>query len=580
MKNFRFMFILALLLTMVGIGVVFAQERDPEGINTFTVSPDPQVAGGAVSLDINMTVMTDHSDFCLYTPDTPASSDTITPTTVITLTYQSSWPPSSTVFSYTRVTSFTCPAMDDRTGFAYSHAGNIGSNNVTLEGTTDVTISANAQAGEYNWTLLIEAAAAGSPDTLSYNHEIQLAATTIYASDSTTCQGYGTPGTSCFQSLQSAINAVTAGNDVVIVGDLAASDGGATTTANSGVIRGIDASAKLNASSGCAGAPLTIDDNNTTVRDFVVDGTSCSAQVGIVVSATGVALNNMTVQDFGSTAGISFTTNCSGSLKNSTIQNNNLGVNVVAGAAVTVEIGTGPSDGNTFSNNATGIQVNDADTSIKGNTISGGSIGIDVNTDGATIYGNSVTGASGNQIDCSNDNWNAAGFNYLGGSSPTSGSNCNDKEDQIGESFGSNWADGSAYGDVSVSGGTGIAVFQLSGDPYTFGSGDGDLTAFYAVKGSGSLTVTHSGSGTQAKMMMDATGCSPMTITCWESASDENPRPQTGKGYYAVGNTDPTVITLRSVSVAANSNFMPVLVIGLALVVSLGAVVVVRRKRS
>ena len=229
---------------------------------------------------------------------------------------------------------------------------------------------------------------------------------------------------------------------------------------------------------------------------------------------------------------------------------------------------------------------NGANASIKGNTISGGATGIYLEDVPAALFGNSVTGASGHQIECAGGAFAGAGFNYLGGNSPASGSNCTDVSDQLGAQI-SSWTEGAANGDVSISGASGTtAIFQLTDDPYSYGAGMSDLAGFYAVMSTaGDGAVTHAGSGgNQAKMHMAATGCSPMTGDCWETASDGgaaraiSARPQDGEGYYARGNVDPTAVTFSGAQ--TNSPAQNMLLITFAAILAAGATALFVFKRS
>ncbi|MEA3309885.1 MAG: hypothetical protein U9Q70_10295, partial [Chloroflexota bacterium] len=105
-----------------------------------------------------------------------------------------------------------------------------------------------------------------------------------------------------------------------------------------------------------------------------------------------------------------------------------------------------------------------------------------------------------------------------------------------------------------------------------------DLIAFYAVRTDGTPTVTHSGGMTQTKMLMAGTGCFPMSNRCWDSATDEVPRAQTGEGYYAVGSVDPNAIIFSTISATSNIWFSAGLVVSLS-ALALGAVVILRKQR-
>jgi len=589
--------VLALMLGMSK--PAYADPPDPEGVNQFDVSPDPQTAGEDVTIDVNVDINTADSNtrFCYYTPDT--GSDFTVPS-VITLTYTSDFVSTDVGFNKLADAS-PCPNRSGQDKWVYSTT-NAYVGSITYEGSFTTTISSDASAGYYDWTILLEEPT-GTPNPLSYNnHEIQAAPTTIYASDKGDCEGYGTSGSSCFGSLQDAIDAVSSGNDVVIVGTLTADSGGSSVSgSNVSVIRGIE-SPQLVAPSGCTNATLlTIDKSSVTVRDFTIDGSSCSgAAMGIDVTSTGATIDSMTVQNFSGGTGIKFSSGGAGTVKNCTgsIANNSFGVQIANGAG-TVNIGAGPSDGNTFTNNTMGIQVADTDAVIKGNTVSGGSTGIALNAAPSAIYGNSVTGASSNHIYCNTGNGvtNGAAFNYLGGNSPSSGSNCDDVDDQLGAMW-TTWVDRATSLNEVTSAPAGSAIFDL-GDNKPFGVGtpgsaglpeeggmDQLLSNFYAIRTSGSsVTIDFSGSGTGRLYHIDTPSeCTSSGETdCWDYTGDESSDSVTdadgGSGHYVVGaEYDPTAITLTNVTAQSPRQWLPVALAALALAGAGGALLALRRR--
>jgi parallel beta-helix repeat protein len=481
-----------------------------------------------------------------------------------------------------------CPAV---TGYSYEvlysmTAPTLGDFGADDQFTINVTIG-NPAAGDYLMGVkqYNDADTDGTPATLentvSQWLEIKASPSKVYVSDLSTCGGYAP----CYHSLSAAIDALgTTGTEVVIIGTLTADGGGATvpSSGNGSAITSIsgDSTPKLKAPSGCTGAPLTINKSGVTISDFTIDGSSCSGGKGLVIIAAGATVDNMTVQDFSSGTGIEFSGSGAGTVKNcvGSIENNSIGVDIQSTAGA-VSVGTGPTDGNTFSGNTIGIKVNDTSAVIKGNTISGGTTGIQLLVVPSTLpLGNSVTGASGYQIDCAGGA--GAAFNYLGSSSPSGGSNCSDVNDQLGAAI-QGWADSNSYGSVSVIAGSNQSVFQLADDPYNVGSGgEGDLTAFYAVRTDGTPAVTHSGGMTQTKMLMAGTGCFPMSNRCWDSATDEIPRAQTGKGYYAIGSVDPNAVTLANITASSANTWLAVgLVVSLS-ALAMGALFVLRKRRA
>ncbi|MCP4358095.1 MAG: DUF4097 domain-containing protein [Chloroflexi bacterium] len=250
--------------------------------------------------------------------------------------------------------------------------------------------------------------------------------------------------------------------------------------------------------------------------------------------------------------------------------NNGIGVRETSSGAV--NIGTGPTDGSTFTGNTIGIE-SDGGATIKGNTISGGTTGISLSGNATAIYGNSVTGASNLQIDC-NGALAGAAFNYLGGNSwpiPITTTNCSDSDNQLGAVF-TSWTEGTALNEATSSAGP---IFDLGNNvPFGFAAPTNNSN-FYAVM-NGAVTIT--GGNTQFKMFMDATGCNPMTAACWESAA--NGRTQTGPGYFFNGSQDPTTISLSELTTAVPSQVNLLLAATLFMLFTFSLIALHRHKKQ
>jgi len=378
--------------------------------------------------------------------------------------------------------------------------------------------------------------------------------------------------------------------------------------------------------SGQGGAGTGIDHNggtlyvtNSTIRNFPTSGFGIDTAAGGTIynnnssfDNNGTAIRNTlgTLTLYQGTDGNTFNNNNvaveiddgSADIRYNTFDGNDVAVQVDGGDTVT--IGDGPSSGNTIQNGAKGIDVNSTDPTlvIQGNTISGNSnlgMGLpDLTTEQAgDIYGNRVTGNTTGQINCNPSiNGYGAAYNWVGTTDATT-SDCVDYDDRLGANW-SDWTEGTSLNQVTL--GTSGVIFDLgdkTNPPFGVGVSGADgldqlISNFYVIKTSGSAQFNPTASG-RLYRIEDSTECTQSSaVACWDFQDTEcgggectgdpiTASAPAADGHYVVGTTnDPTAITLRSVSVAANSGFMPVVVLGLALVVSLGAVIVIRRKRS
>ncbi len=606
--------ILGLLLLLV---MVTSAHAAVDQITIWSLSPNPASVNSDVEINIAFSLTDSDSThrFCIEAPsDAGGSAASWHGTMPATIPLRASQGFSGETVNFARQTLVDSQAVCTFGTYVALYTGTSG---LTNDGSTSVSYvtltpsvidldngnTASAHTG--NWALYLDNVV-GNPNAVTYELELLAVPTTVYVSDSPTCLGLGTADHSCFQALDEGEAAAdAAGSDtLVVVGDLTvdATSETAVIDADLTAIRGTS-SGRILASNCTAETLINVTKNDVTISDLIIDGSACSgAATGIATNGTNVNLDGVTVQDFSSGTGVSYSGTGTGAITDSTFSGSETAIS--DSSAAIVSIGTSDADGNVLSNNAVGIASN-GDASIKGNTISGGTIGVDLAAAASAIFGNSVTGASGNQIDCNGGGFAGAGFNYLGGISPTSGSNCTDVNNQLGAEI-SSWVEGTNNGDVSVSGSSGVvAIFQLADDPYTYGQGMSDLAGFYAVMDTGENgTVAHAGSGgNQAKMFMAATGCSPMTGSCWQSLNDalvipinsENclvevdvcdesetsgdvigdravtSRPQTGSGYYALGNADPAAVTLAQTQAQTGHSvlFLIWFAMGLALLTGL-----------
>ncbi len=575
--------ILVALSALFGLFTAVAiSQAAVEQVNIWTLSPNPQLVNGTLTTDISFSINdadTTHR-FCIEGPSHAADTDTNFHTSFpasILLTGSQGF--SSEIVTFNRqdlTTSQTDCAGGDTDAYVVLYSGTATlptSVNTTYNTVTgsDINLSgANATADTGNWLLVVEEAT-GSPDALTTSVELIDAPDTIYASDSPTCLGLGIAGVSCFQALNTAEDeAVAAGADtLVIVGDLTVDASTEATTVDTSIttLRGTN-SGRILATNCTDENILSVGgtDQPIAISDLEIDGSACTGRATGISTGGSPTINNITISGFSSGDGIRFIGgSSSGTISYSEFSNNRIGIHV-NGLARTLNIGTSASDGNTLTNNTTGIDIQSNNVSIKGNTITGGNQGISLSlTIVGPMVGNTVTGASGNQINCNGSATTGAAGNYLGGISPTSGSDCGDVAQQIGSAI-SGWVEGSAFGDVSVTGATGdVFIYQLADDPYTYGEGMSDLAGFYAVYSENDNgTVVHGGSGgTQAKMPFDATGCAPMTPDCWGGAGDTRAVSvaQTGSGYYALGNTDPAAVTLSGSGISTDNSIIVVVAV-------------------
>ncbi len=173
-RKIFFVILVSMLLVLSNSGIAAAAGNGPEGVNTFTVSPDPASAGSAVTIDINanMTAGADgNTSFCLYAPNTAVGTFPGT----ITLSYYSGF--TSTNVDFTTAGAGACPARTGQTARQYSYTGGaLPTGDTTYEGSASFTIASGATAGTYNWTLLLEEPGSGV-NPLSDSHEITAAET-------------------------------------------------------------------------------------------------------------------------------------------------------------------------------------------------------------------------------------------------------------------------------------------------------------------------------------------------------------------------------------------------------------------
>ncbi len=351
------------------------------------------------------------------------------------------------------------------------------------------------------------------------------------------------------------------------------------------LIKGTGGTSSINSTIGaCSNYMLTLSNSSgsVTIKDLVLDGdANCTGGSGPrngidIISGTGViTLQNLTLRDMGTgvrgadtfvNGGNTYDNNAIGidiiggasSILSDTFTNNNIAIRETSSGVVS--IGTASNNGSTFTNNGTGID-SDGNAIIKGNLISGGTTGIKLSADASAIYGNHVTGASGEQIECSGTATSGAAFNYIGASATGVGSNCADNLNQLGAPF-IDWTDNFILHEASSTTGP---IFDLgSTTPFSNSPPIGVSSNYYAVM-SGSVMIT--GTDIQFKMFMDGTGCNPMTGACWESTG--NGRPQVGPGYFVRSILDPTAITLNNVS--GSTETIPLILIFMVAILSISS---------
>lgn len=551
MKTLRVTFILAILVLLAFPSGVLAQSGDPLAPDALglTVSPDPQYPGQSVTVGISNAVMTTDASngFCFYTE----SNIYVTLPASISLTQAGPGGGAKTFSLSEGPASAHCDDLDSTTDdWWYLRSSPYPVGNKTYSGSFAVTLPTTATLGLHAWTMYIDS----SGEAFTALHTIASTPSVVYASDLANCGGYGTAGVSCFQSLKAAYNKAVAYNasDLVIVSDLTVNPGTEANITSTLVLIRETASGRLVAGGTCTNQTLlTLAKSSLTVRGLSLNGAACSgAATGIAVDTGGdVTLDNVTIRDFSSGTGLAFTGSGAGTLKNSkgSITGNVTGVSDTSSGVIS--IGTGPTDGNTISNNTVGLRT-DGGITIKGNDISGGTYGVELQGAPTAFYGNRVTGASTQQIYCNGATAGAA-WNYLGGTSPSSGSDCSDVDAQLGSNFVS-WSDGGVVSGLSV-GGAVIATFDLANNlPFGYGSTTGRTSNYFAVYDNATAdSVTVGGTGTyQYKMFVppNTGGICPTGTehSCWDSIA--NGRAQSGSGYFYKGNQDPTAITLSNLS--------------------------------
>lgn len=387
-----------------------------------------------------------------------------------------------------------------------------------LQAGTPWVISATLAAAPHYVTSTPEGA-----NYLTHFFQTECQPATIYvASDPAACAGQS-PCETGAGALLRAVNRLPVANGTVVIQDTAVLTHSLSITRSRPVtIRGALPTATIVSSVGaCSGPFLTIANGTAavTLQDVTLDGdANCTAgrRDGLTITGGVVRLQNVTLQD--------------------------LGTAVSETGSTTLYIGDGPTTGNTFSNDNTAVS-SDGQIIIKGNTITGGGIGFALTGNATAVYGNNISGVSGLAVDCSGAATLGAAFNYLGGVSPLSGSDCSDRVGQLGSPILS-WTEGTSLNEIN---GTAGPLFDLGMSvPYGYAAPVSQSTHFYAAT-AGNVAVT--GGTTQFKMLMSANGCQPMTGSCWQSAAGG--RPQTGPGYFYGGGLDPTAVVAHSFTVSA-----------------------------
>lgn len=388
------------------------------------------------------------------------------------------------------------------------------------------------------------------------------------------CVG-NTPCLTGMAGLPTAVNSLPVANgSVTIYGNYIVSPTGSTPINRSRpiLLQGATVTTTIQSGSGaCSGPFLTLDNGaaEVTIQDLTLDGDAgCSSgqRDGLAVnSGTAViSLTHVTLQDLGTAVAIAAPqANISFHNTGNSYSNNTVGISLNDGDATILDdtfanntlaiqdntsgvvvIGDGPTTGSSFTDNSAAIQ-SDGHITLKGNTISGGGTGILLTGDPTALYGNNISGVSGLAVDCDGTATLGAAFNYLGGVSPSSGSDCTDVANQLGAPI-VNWTEGTTLNQVSSTAGPLFDLGLIS--PYGYLAPIGQLSNFYAAANG---TVTVNVAGTQFKMLLDGTGCVPMTPTCWQSVG--NGRAQTAPGYFYAGPADPTAIHLQNLTVTGGN---------------------------
>ncbi|MBI4786900.1 MAG: hypothetical protein HY782_07640 [Chloroflexi bacterium] len=569
MKHLRLVLFLVLFLTFALIGTADAQ--GPRTVTGVSFNPTSGKAGSTTTMTIQFNVAVGdlgvRNSFCIYTSEADGTWTYTPSVSNLGDTY------TQTVEGCADVTNYddTLISVADPNDFA--DGGD----------TLNITVVAPGGISTGAKTFVVRQYKDALPgtliNTLNGTYTILATPTTVYASDQSNCGGYGSAGYSCFQSLATAI--ANSNSEVVIVGNLTSDSGGATlSSGNVTLIRGISTPV-LAAPSGCSASPLTVSKSGVTVRDFTINGASCNTQTGLAI-ANNTAVTNMTIQNFSGTngKGISIATVTGASVTNSTLTNNYYGINV----AVDVTIGSGPSTGNTIQNGGTGINHTAGTLTAKGNTITGNSTaGASVTGSPSAFYGNRIYNNGTTQINCNTGT--GAAFNYLGGSSPNSGTtNCTDVKHQLGANW-VTWADSTnSLNELTVTGGP-VAIFDLGDNkPFNVGTDQGlpNLTSnFYAVTGAITPTISTSG---KLYFTVPEYCTSSGNTQCWYNTQTAIPAGTTVGRHFVKGTTSPTAVTLSSFTASAQDTpqgnlALPALGLAVAGVAVLGGVWFVRRAR-
>lgn len=586
MKNIKLSLILALSVVLLWPGAAFAGSPvsarpfgpdAPDALTAYTVTPNAAPVGANITFEVAFDSVVDTTSFavCFYfkSSDAPAWG----------ANFPANQTNSAAGVTYTKVETpaGACPPVSGYQNFYYHTTA--GAENGALGDTLRFTTTVPPVVAEskitairlYSGTQCFDTdgpggvTGPGGTDCNSDNLQktttftVQASPTVIYASDQPACGGYGSPGVSCFQSLDAALaSADTYGaSTVMVVGDLTLAPGGSIVSASGepGMIDGTS-TPRLLASPACTGV-LSVT-NGATVRNLTIEGANCPSATGLSISADSL-VNNITVQNFNTNGvGVAFVGTSGGTLTGSRLSNNTSGV--VELSSRTTRIGSSPSNGNTFTNNGIGIQSNGG-AIIKGNTISGGGYGVRLTANSLSFYGNRITGAAGYQVECSGASAGAA-FNFLGGISPNSGSNCADVSQQLGSNY-TNWVDGGSSLDQIYAVPPNSVIFNLGTvPPFNVGMSGVDgmgqlLSNFYAIRrgGNGQLTIDFSGTGSGRLYQIGDPGeCNtPSTGACWdfvEAGMNMVSDPSADDTHYVVGQTnDPTAVSLHSFRATSSS---------------------------
>jgi hypothetical protein len=501
-----------LLALLTGLtGVAYAQA--PELVENTTITPNPVVQGGTVYIYSELTYNTPNATVRLCVPadwTNQATLNGLTPTSTLGEGWSAGAAAPATTINGVSVICADYATTTAAVGFDAVEWSFAVSGSAAIGASRPVRV----------W---LTAGNLTNPPLQTLFVSVQSAVTTVYASDDPACGGNGTPGVSCFTSLADAFNVASA-SQVIVVGDLTLPAAGFSWGAQNAVtLRGIGG-ATLKAASACSGV-LLVGKAGATVSDLAVDGAACPAGTGVSVSAASVTLSNLDVSGF------------------------------TAGAGVASSVAGLTAKNNFISNNSTGLSVTGANPDVYGNR----------------VVGNGVT-----QMTCGGGS--GAAFNWLGGGTPptfgaANAPACTDATSQLGSNF-VNWVDGTALNEMAVTGGAGVAVFDLGTNP-PFGVGtiaglQNQTSNYYAVKGAGTANI--STFGMQYKLNPGA--CASISDpNCWSSSGAS-----AAPGHFIKGNTDPTAITLTDFTAASSARWTS-LAAGLALLgLVLGGLALARRR--